>query len=59
MLIALLLGTMIGILAGFIKSLDGPLMRLTDLFLALPILEEEFSIPRQRLLIAGEYAQRY
>ena len=38
MLIALLLGTMIGILAGFIKSLDGPLMRLTDLFLALPIL---------------------
>jgi len=38
MLIALLLGTMIGILAGFIKSLDGPLMRVTDLFLALPIL---------------------
>ena len=38
MLISLLLGTMIGILAGFIKSLDGPLMRLTDLFLALPIL---------------------
>ena len=38
MLIALLLGTMIGILAGFVKSLDGPLMRLTDLFLALPIL---------------------
>ena len=38
MLISLLLGTMIGVLAGFIKSLDGPLMRLTDLFLALPIL---------------------
>ena len=38
MLIALLLGTFIGVLAGFIKALDGPLMRLTDLFLALPIL---------------------
>ena len=34
MLIALLLGTFIGVLAGFIKALDGPLMRLTDLFLA-------------------------
>ncbi len=38
MLISLLLGSLIGVLAGFIKSLDGPLMRLTDLFLALPIL---------------------
>ena len=38
MLIALVLGTLIGVLAGFIKVLDGPLMRLTDLFLALPIL---------------------
>ena len=38
MLIALVLGTFVGVLAGFIKSLDGPLMRLTDLFLALPIL---------------------
>ncbi|MDP7518079.1 MAG: ABC transporter permease [Arenicellales bacterium] len=38
MLIALILGTFIGVLAGFIKALDGPLMRLTDLFLALPIL---------------------
>jgi len=38
MMISLLLGTFIGVLAGFIKSLDGPLMRLTDLFLALPIL---------------------
>ncbi len=38
MLIALLLGTLIGVLAGFFKSLDGPLMRITDLFLALPIL---------------------
>jgi len=38
MLIALVLGTFIGVLAGFTKVLDGPLMRLTDLFLALPIL---------------------
>jgi peptide/nickel transport system permease protein len=32
------LGTLIGVLAGFFKRLDGPLMRLTDLFLALPLL---------------------
>ena len=38
MLISLLISSLIGVLAGFIKSLDGPLMRLTDLFLALPIL---------------------
>ena len=28
----------LGIIAGFFKSMDGPLMRLTDLFLALPLL---------------------
>ncbi|MEM7124641.1 MAG: ABC transporter permease subunit, partial [Pseudomonadota bacterium] len=38
MLISLVLGTLIGVLAGFSSRLDGPLMRLTDLFLALPIL---------------------
>ena len=38
MLLALLFGTLIGVLAGYFKSLDGPLMRLTDLFLALPLL---------------------
>jgi len=38
MLLALLLGTVIGILAGFFKWLDGPLMRFTDLFLSLPLL---------------------
>ena len=38
MFITLLLGTLIGVLAGFFKSLDGILMRLTDLFLALPVL---------------------
>ncbi len=38
MLLALLFGTLIGVVAGYFKSLDGPLMRLTDLFLALPLL---------------------
>ncbi len=38
MLLSLILGTLVGVLAGFVKWLDGPLMRLTDLFLALPIL---------------------
>ena len=38
MLISLVIGTLIGVLAGYFKRLDGPLMRLTDLFLALPLL---------------------
>ena len=38
MLLSLFLGTAIGVLAGYFKVLDGPLMRLTDLFLALPLL---------------------
>ncbi len=38
MALALFLGSLIGVLAGFFKRLDGPLMRLTDLFLALPLL---------------------
>ncbi len=38
MLLSLLFGTLIGVLAGYFKPLDGPLMRLTDLFLALPLL---------------------
>jgi peptide/nickel transport system permease protein len=36
--LSLFLGTLVGVLAGYFKRLDGPLMRLTDLFLALPIL---------------------
>ncbi|MCZ7675515.1 MAG: ABC transporter permease [Roseovarius sp.] len=36
--VALGLGTLIGVLAGFFRRLDGPLMRLTDLFLALPVI---------------------
>jgi len=38
MLLSLIFGTLIGVLAGFYRSLDGILMRLTDLFLALPLL---------------------
>ncbi|QGX97965.1 ABC transporter permease [Roseovarius faecimaris] len=38
MLLALGLGSLIGVLAGFFRRLDAPLMRLTDLFLSLPLL---------------------
>jgi peptide/nickel transport system permease protein len=38
MALSILLGTVIGLLAGYFRRLDGPLMRLTDLFLALPLL---------------------
>lgn len=36
--VAMLIGALIGVLAGYFRRLDGPLMRLTELFLALPIL---------------------
>ncbi|GHC15329.1 MULTISPECIES: ABC transporter permease [Gemmobacter] len=38
MLISITLGSTVGVLAGYFKRLDGPLMRMTDLFLALPLL---------------------
>ena len=38
MLLSLVIGTVIGVLAGYFQRLDGLLMRLTDLFLALPLL---------------------
>ena len=38
MALSLSLGTMVGVIAGFFARIDGALMRLTDLFLALPIL---------------------
>ncbi|MEP2642019.1 ABC transporter permease [Roseobacter sp.] len=36
--LALSIGTAIGVCSGYFRRLDGPLMRLTDLFLSLPIL---------------------
>jgi len=38
MIFGLFIGTAIGVISGFFRKLDGPLMRITDLFLALPIL---------------------
>ena len=38
MILAVFLGTLIGVLAGYFRRLDGPLMRFTDLILALPLL---------------------
>ncbi len=38
MVLSILIGSLVGVLAGFTRWLDGPLMRLTDLFLALPLL---------------------
>ena len=38
MFLALFLGTLIGVVAGYFKRLDGLLMRFTDLFLSLPLL---------------------
>ena len=38
MFLALILGTLIGVMAGYFKKLDGILMRFTDLFLSLPLL---------------------
>jgi peptide/nickel transport system permease protein len=38
MLLSLVVGALIGVLAGYFQALDGPLMRFTDLFLALPLL---------------------
>ncbi|MFO1142752.1 MAG: ABC transporter permease [Amaricoccus sp.] len=38
MLISLFVGTLVGVVAGYFRRLDGFLMRLTDLFLALPLL---------------------
>jgi peptide/nickel transport system permease protein len=38
MLVAILVGSVLGGLAGYYRRLDGPLMRVTDMFLALPLL---------------------
>ncbi len=38
MLTGLFVGTAVGVFAGFFRRLDGPLMRVTDLFISLPLL---------------------
>jgi peptide/nickel transport system permease protein len=38
MALSIFLGTLVGVMAGYFKRIDGALMRLTDLFLALPLL---------------------
>ena len=38
MLLALVLGSFVGVMAGYFRKIDGLLMRTTDLFLALPLL---------------------
>ncbi|MEM9786775.1 MAG: ABC transporter permease [Pseudomonadota bacterium] len=38
MVLAILIGTLVGVLAGYFKRLDWPLMRFTDLVLSLPLL---------------------
>lgn len=38
MMFSIFLGTFVGVVAGFFRRLDGPMMRLTDLFLSLPLL---------------------
>lgn len=38
MAVSILVGVLVGVLAGFFRRIDGPLMRITDLFLSLPTL---------------------
>ena len=38
MVLSVIIGTFVGVIAGYFKRLDGALMRLTDLFLALPLM---------------------
>lgn len=38
MILSLVIGTLVGVCSGYFKHLDGILMRITDLFLSLPIL---------------------
>jgi peptide/nickel transport system permease protein len=38
MVIAIVFGTLVGVIAGYFRRFDGPLMRLTDMFLALPLI---------------------
>ena len=38
MLVSIFVGTFVGVVSGFFRRADGPLMRITDLFLSLPLL---------------------
>jgi len=38
MLVSIIIGVFVGVVAGYFKRIDGPIMRITDLFLALPTL---------------------
>lgn len=38
MAVAMTIGTLVGLLSGYFKWLDNPLMRITDIFIALPVL---------------------
>ena len=38
MVLSMVIGSFVGLMAGYYRRLDGPLMRLTDMFLALPLL---------------------
>lgn len=38
MAVSVVIGTLVGVLSGYFKLLDGPLMRVTDLFIAVPLL---------------------
>jgi di/tricarboxylate transporter len=63
MIIAIVFGTFIGVLAGYYRRLDGPLMRLTDMFLALPLMNimtaqdvaKEYYSPILFLILGGAF----
>ncbi|MGL4310123.1 MAG: ABC transporter permease, partial [Paracoccaceae bacterium] len=54
MIVAIMVGGFIGVLSGYFRRLDGALMRLTDLFLALPLLP----LLLLMMFLFGEEAQK-
>ena len=57
MALSLVLGASVGVASGYWRRLDGPLMRLTDLFLALPLLPMLLTI-RMKMPVEGPKAAR-
>ena len=55
MIVAIALGGTVGVLSGYFRRLDGILMRLTDLFLALPLLP----LLLLMMFLFGEEAQKW